>query len=79
MAIPNDPECLLNRALAAETLTEAGYPIAKATLAAMVCRGGGPPFRRFGNKPLYRWGDLLDWAQSRLSKPIRSYSEVNTQ
>jgi hypothetical protein len=36
-----------------------------------------PPFRRWGRKPLYRWGDTLDWARSRLGPPMRSTSEAD--
>jgi hypothetical protein len=75
MAIPIYPESLLTRSGAAEALTEAGYPTARATLASMATRGGGPVYRRFGPRVLYRWADLLDWAQSRLGPPIRSTSE----
>ena len=70
-----DPETLLSRRQAAEALSAAGYPVRPATLACMAVRGGSPPFRRFGRRPLYRWGDLLDWAQSRLSAPMSSTSE----
>jgi hypothetical protein len=35
MAIPNDPETLLRRVDAAHALREAGYPIARATLATL--------------------------------------------
>jgi hypothetical protein len=38
-------------------------------------RGGGPPFRRFGARPLYRWSDAIAWAESRLSSLHRSTSE----
>jgi hypothetical protein len=77
MAIPVDPETLLGRAAAAEALTAAGYPVASASLATLACRGGGPRFQRFGRVPLYRWGDLLDWARSRLSPPMRTTSEAD--
>jgi len=50
--------------------------VTAATLATMATRGGGPIFRKFSNRPLYRWGDGLEWAQSRLSKPIRTTSEL---
>jgi hypothetical protein len=75
MAIPIDSDSLLTRSGAAEALTEAGYPTARATLASMATRGGGPVYRHFGPRVLYRWCDLLDWAQSRLGRPIRSTSE----
>jgi hypothetical protein len=60
---------------AAHFLTERGYKTAPATLARLACVGGGPAFRRFGRRPLYDEGDLLAWAQSRLSPPMQSTSE----
>jgi hypothetical protein len=79
MATPlqNTVDTLLTRRDAAAALTAAGYPVARATLATRASRGGGPPFRRFGRVPLYRWGDLLDWAEGRLSPPMRSTSEAD--
>ena len=74
---PDDPNTLLTRKATAEALNAAGYPVRPATLATKASRGGGPPFRRFGRIPLYRWGDTLDWAQSRLSAPMRSTSEAD--
>jgi hypothetical protein len=61
--------------LADLALTAVGFPVRPATLATKATRGGGPAFRLFGKKPLYRWGDALDWARSRLSAPRRSTSE----
>ena len=46
MAIPTDPETLLTRAALAEALTEAGFPVSRATLATKASRAVG---RRFGN------------------------------
>jgi hypothetical protein len=66
-----------DRPSAALFLTENGYPISPATLATMATRGGGPPFRRFGRKPLYDEADLIEWARSRLSAPMRSTSEAD--
>jgi hypothetical protein len=66
----------LTRRAAAAALTEAGYPTAPATLATRAVRGGGPVYRRYGPRVLYRWADLLAWAQSCLSPPIRSTSET---
>ena len=74
--IPDDPDRRLTRAATAAALTAAGFPIKAATLATKATRGGGPPFSRFGLRPLYRWGDALDWAQSRLSQPVSSTSEL---
>jgi hypothetical protein len=66
-----------DRRAAAQFLTERGYRTAPATLARLACVGGGPAFRRFGRKPLYDEDDLLDWARSRLSAPMRSTSEAD--
>ncbi len=73
------PETLLPRRQFAEALTEAGYPIAPATLATMAVRGGGPAAEYWGRIPLYRWGPGLKWAQDRLSKPVRTTAEAAAQ
>lgn len=75
--LPDDPDIRLTRKAAAEALTAAGFPISYDTLATKATRGGGPPFQRFGRVPLYRWGDLLDWAHARLSAPMHSTSEAD--
>jgi hypothetical protein len=75
MAPEISAEALLTRNATAAALSEAGYPTSSATLATKATRGGGPPFRRFGRRPLYKWGDALRWAQSRLSPLICSTSE----
>jgi hypothetical protein len=76
--IPNSPDALLTRDATANALTESGFPTASPTLATKATRGGGPPFRRFGRRPLYRWGDALEWAESRLSERIRSTLESDS-
>jgi len=68
--IPDSLDAMLPRDRTAEILTVAGFPIRAKTLATMATRGGGPPYHRFGAKVLYRWGDALAWARSRLSAPI---------
>jgi hypothetical protein len=75
--IPDDPDARLTRDAAAEALTEAGFPVRKATLATLASRGGGPPFRKFGTRPIYRWGDLVAWANARLGPVVRSTSEAD--
>ena len=77
VSIPESPDALLTRHWTASALTAAGYPVKAATLATKATRGGGPPYRLFGTKPLYRWGDALAWAQSRLSQPRWSTAEVD--
>jgi hypothetical protein len=79
MALPTDLDTLLTRAALADALTKAGYPTARATLATRATRGGGPPYRRFGRVPLYRWGDAVEWAQSRLGPVVHSTSELDVQ
>jgi hypothetical protein len=75
--IPSDRKTKLTRKAAAAALSAAGYAVSRHTLATKPSRGGGPPFRRFGRVPLYSWGDCLDWADSRLSAPMRSTSEAD--
>jgi hypothetical protein len=65
----HDPEALLTRDQTAVALTAAGFPVKSATLATKATRGGGPPFRLFGARPLYRWSEALAWAQGRLIAP----------
>jgi hypothetical protein len=77
VALPTDPNTLLRRRPCATALTEAGFQTSAATLATKATRGGGPPFRRFGRVPIYRWGDVLEWAYSLLSAPMRSTSEAD--
>jgi hypothetical protein len=76
--IPQNPDTLLSREKTADILTAAGYPVSAATLATKATRGGGPSYQLFGRKPLYRWGEALRWAQSKLSPPRVSASEQNT-
>ncbi|MHB8528432.1 MAG: hypothetical protein ACYC8V_02845 [Caulobacteraceae bacterium] len=71
------PEALLTRDKAASVLSDLGYPLAKKTLATMASRGGGPLYRRFGKRVLYRLRDLTDWAEARCSAPRRSTSEAD--
>jgi hypothetical protein len=72
-----DPEARLTRTAVAAALTAKGFPVRAATLATKATRGGGPPYQLFGARPLYRWADALEWAQSRLSPPRRSTSEAD--
>jgi hypothetical protein len=72
--VPENEDALLTRDQTAAALTAAGFPVKSKTLATKVSRGGGPPYRLFGSRPLYRWGDVLDWAQGRLTAPRASSS-----
>ena len=56
-------------------LKNKGLSIEAATLATLRCRGGGPPFQKWGRQPIYD-PELLDqWAEGRLSSPRLSTSE----
>lgn len=74
--IPDNLDAMLTRDVTAAALTASGFPVSGATLATKATRGGGPTYRLFGRRPLYRWGDALDWARARLSKPATSTSEM---
>lgn len=73
--IPTDPNALLTREQTALALQSAGFPVRPKSLATMASRGGGPTFRKFGSRPLYRWADTLQWAEARLCAPVASTSE----
>jgi hypothetical protein len=70
------PDTRLNRKQAADALSGIGYPVAEATLATLGSRGGGPAFQKFGPRVIYRWADLLEWAQGRTTRSVRSTSEL---
>jgi hypothetical protein len=68
---------LLTRVQTAAALTQAGFPISAKTLATKATRGGGPPYRHFGQRVIYRWGDSLAWAHSLLGELRLSTSEID--
>lgn len=73
-----NPDTFLGRKELSEALTARGLPVAEATLASMASRGGGPPFSKFSQRVLYRWGDAISWAHSRLSPSVTSTSQLRT-
>jgi hypothetical protein len=75
--ISDDPDARLTRDAAAEALTKAGFPVRKATLATLATRGGGPRYQKFGTRPIYRWADLVTWANARLGPVVCSTSEAD--
>lgn len=79
LTIPSDPSALLTREQTARALAAAGFPVSSKTLATKATRGGGPAFRKFGSRPLYRWSDALAWAESRCTAPLFSTSERDAQ
>ncbi len=72
-----DPEVRLQRTQLAEPLTKGGFSTAASTLATKATRVGGPPYRPYGRPKLYRWGDAVAWAESRLSPPRSSTTELD--
>jgi len=71
------PDAMFTRDKGAAALSDLGYPVTKATLATLASRGGGPPYRRFGKRVLYRWCDLVDWAEARCGAVQRNSSEAD--
>jgi hypothetical protein len=79
MAILRNPEDRLTREAAAKALTEAGYPTSPSTLATKVSRGGGPEYRLYSGRAIYRWSNLLSWAESRVTEPRCNSSEADAR
>jgi len=68
----------LRRSEAAAYLLEThGIHRAVGTLAKLAVVGGGPRFRVAGRTPLYSTDDLDAWAESILSPPVGSTSELS--
>ena len=66
----------LDRAEAAEYLTTRGLRVSKNTLQKWVTVGGGPTYRRFGHRAVYKTEDLDNWAERKLSAPRATYSRA---
>ena len=68
---------LLRRKAASAYLHETyGLERAPSTLAKLAVIGGGPVFRRMNRVPLYSIDDLDQWVASKLSRPMRSTSDM---
>lgn len=60
---------------AANFLTnELGIPTSDKTLSKLITCGGSPIYQKFGARVLYTKANLINWANSRLSKPRYSSS-----
>lgn len=55
----------LTRQEASAALKTRGYDVAAATLASLATKGRGPKYRLFMGVAKSRWGDLIEWAESR--------------
>ena len=69
---------LLTRDALARELKCASFPLSSKTLANLAHQGKGPPYQAFSRRALYRWGDALAWARSRLSEPQGSIPKHTT-
>jgi hypothetical protein len=72
----SDTRRYLDQDQASEYLAKKGLRIAPKTLGKLRVTGGGPPFRKFGRKPIYDPPDLDAWVDQKLGAPRRSTSEV---
>lgn len=72
---PREP-LLRREAAAAYVRDNWGIPCEARTLAKLMTVGGGPLVRLAGRIPLYEKSDLDAWASSKLTKKIRSSSEL---
>lgn len=72
-------EKFVDRASVSAFLRDQGLPVSKKTLDRMAVNGGGPPFRYFGRKPLYRLSEALAWAESRMTSSVANTSSANPQ
>lgn len=66
----------LRREQAAAYINEHYGAYTTETLAKLATVGGGPPFVKFGRFPLYKPEDLDAWAEARMSRKVRSTSEL---
>jgi len=72
-----EPHRFLRRKAASAYLHKTyGLERAPSTLAKLAVIGGGPAFRRMNRVPFYSINDLDDWVASKLSKPMRSTSDM---
>jgi len=71
------PEAMFTRDKGAAALSDLGYPVTKTTLATLASRADGPLYRRFGKRVLYRWSDLVAWAEARCTASRCSTSEAD--
>lgn len=66
----------LRRDKAAQYLQERYGAYTTDTLAKLACVGGGPRYQKLGPYPVYTPQDLDAWAESRMSRPVHSTSEL---
>ena len=72
MSSPCNSSQLLTTRQVSEELERRGISRSVSTLEKLRCRGGGPPFRRFGRDVRYPKSCLESWIEAMLSAPMRS-------
>jgi hypothetical protein len=78
MSLTDSPSRYLRRRDAAEYLKQTwGLRCSEQTLANYATRGNGPSFHRYGRHVVYSTASLDDYAQGRMSAPMRSTSEAS--
>ena len=76
----SDARFIPRDAAAAYLRNEWALRTTKQSLAKLACCGGGPVFYRHGKKTVvYRREDLDEWAESKMSPPMRSTSDTPTK
>ena len=77
MNLEHSPARYLRRRAAASYLSEVwGLRCSEQTLANYATRGNGPEYQHYGRDVVYQVAKLDEYAQSRLSAPVRSTSEA---
>lgn len=66
----------LTEAEAAAVANAEGVPVSPRTLANWRWAGNGPPFVKVLRRVRYRRADVIAWAQSQISAPRRSTSDL---
>ncbi len=75
--ISGEPVYLREKAASAYLMARYGHGAAK-TLGKLRCIGGGPEFHKAGRVVLYTREALDAWATAKVSRPLRSTSELAT-
>ena len=71
------PAAFLRRSEAGQYLKAKYGFCSERSLAKLACLGGGPAYRKLGQRTvLYAPADLDDWAEGLMSRPVRSTSDA---
>lgn len=57
-------------------VTAAGLGLSVASIEKKAIEGGGPPYRKFGRRCLYRKGDVIQWLDAN-SQRVQNTSQLN--